>query len=102
MKRENLSIRTKVLFGSILIGVILFFSGAIAFFEFGRMNRYVASLISDNIISANTVNMMADIGEKYNNKLLLGIGAKNDDLMPDMTPNEDFLSSFEKIGRAHV
>lgn len=70
-----MGIRKKVSSGFVIIGVILFFSGLIAIFEFSRMSRSVTELITDNINSINSSRKLLDVCDSANLGLLRSLGS---------------------------
>lgn len=97
MKLKELGIKHKVLLGSVAIGLMLFFAGIIAFFEFSRMSNYVSTLISDNIASVNTSRYLMNISDEYNTRILEIIG--DDDLysIPEIKSDVDFIKMLEDL-----
>ena len=47
----KLGIRSKIFTASLVIALMLVLSGAMAFFEFGRMSRYISEFLSNSILS---------------------------------------------------
>lgn len=98
MKRlKELGIKNKVLLGSVAIGLMLFFAGIIAYFEFSRMSKYVSTLISDNIESVNTSRYLMNISDEYNTNILEIIG--DDDLysIPELEIDDNFIASLNSL-----
>lgn len=97
MKRNTLGIKSKVLLGSIVIGLILFIAGIISFFEFQRMSQYVSSILTDNMASVNISRNLMNMSEEYNTYILEKIGEQGITEIPDFEGNEDFSISLERI-----
>ena len=47
----KLGVRSKIFTASLIISLMLVLSGAMAFFEFGRMSRYISDFISNSILT---------------------------------------------------
>ncbi len=82
MKKIDFGIRNKVLLGSVVIGLILFLSGVVAFLEYSRMSKAVSSLIANNIYSVNSARILINVCDKY-----------NQDIFQDITNNITFSTS---------
>ena len=54
-KKIKLGIRSKIYAASLVIALMLLLSGALAFFELGRMSRYISDFISSAIIPTSSV-----------------------------------------------
>ncbi len=67
---KRIGIKTKVLYGCLVIGIVLFFAGTVSIFEYTRTNRYVADVITDNINSINTSRELLYVTEAYNSDLM--------------------------------
>lgn len=67
---KRIGIKTKVLYGCLVIGIVLFFAGTVSIFEYTRTNRYVADVITDNINSINTSRELLYVTEAYNADLM--------------------------------
>lgn len=72
--RFQMSIRKKISSGFVVIGIILFFSGVIAIFEFSRMSRSLSVLITNNMKTINTSRKLLDICDEANFGLLKNLG----------------------------
>lgn len=104
MKRGNLicgkdlGIKTKVLLGTTVIGLILLISCVISFVEFERLSKYVSSVLADNIACVNTSRHLMNISEEYNTYILEQIGS--DDYfaeVPQLSDNQNFIKNFENL-----
>ena len=98
----DVGIKRKILYGSIVLGVILFFSTLISIFEFVKMNTYVSDVITDNIRSINTARELLSVSEEYNMQLLKDLILDNDadSLETSIAVNSDeLISSFDKISK---
>lgn len=73
-----------------MIGITLLLSSIISIFEFVRMRENIASLISDNITSLNTSNMLLDITDTYNFVLLESMGNEEVSSVPDLKEDTRF------------
>ena len=51
--KVKLGIRSKIYVASLVIVMMLLLSGVMAFFEFGRMSRYISNLISSSIMTVD-------------------------------------------------
>ena len=49
----KLGVRSKIFTASLVIALMLLLSGALAFFELGRMSRYISDFISNSILSVD-------------------------------------------------
>lgn len=66
-----MGIRTKIMLGFIILGSMLFISGAISIFELTKLGRSVKGLIHDNYLSIDYSRSMLDALEKQQTALLL-------------------------------
>ncbi len=96
-KRKPLGIQGKVRLGFVIIGLILFFSGVIAFFEFGRMSRYVSTLIADNVASVNSSRVLHNLLTEYNTQIFEAIGNRDSGRLPRRKDDNHFLINLEKV-----
>jgi len=74
---RRIGIKSKVLYGCIVICAVLFFSGAVSIFEYSKMNSYVSDVITDNISSINTSRELLSVAEEYNRNLMNNLIIKN-------------------------
>jgi len=74
---RRFGIKTKVLYGCIVLAAVLFFSGTVSIFEYSKMNSYVSDVISDNINSINTARELLSVSEQYNIELMNNLVIKN-------------------------
>lgn len=70
---ENTGIRKKMAAGCFVLALVLFFSSVTSVFEFVKMNRYVSSVVTDNINSINSARELLFISEHYNVQIMDGI-----------------------------
>ncbi|MFA6676958.1 MAG: hypothetical protein WCS34_05135 [Bacteroidales bacterium] len=96
MKIQN-GIRNKISLGMIIIGFMLAASGALAYFEFGRMNKSASTLISDNISSVNICRDLNNIIVKYNTQLLEEITVDVLDTAPNLEHSRLFLTNLDSL-----
>ncbi len=102
MERIKLSIRQKVLLGSVVIGLMLFLSGVVAYFEFGRMSRYVSTLITDNFKSVNSSRLMMNISDEYNTGLLEYIGRDSNFNPSNLEPDKKFYELLSQLEQFNI
>ncbi|MBR5248986.1 MAG: hypothetical protein IKV28_00155 [Bacteroidales bacterium] len=95
--RRSLGIRGKVRMGFVVIGLILFFSGAIALFEFRRMSNYVSSLIADNVVSVNSSRLLHNLLNDYNTQVFEAIGNRDLSHLPKRKEGDEFLHQLERV-----
>lgn len=101
----DVGIKRKILYGSIVLAVILFFSTLISIFEFVKMNTYVSDVITDNIRSINTARELLSVSEEFNLQLMKGLILDNDaDSLETMVVvnNDDLISSFDNISKTFL
>ncbi|MBQ0024394.1 MAG: MCP four helix bundle domain-containing protein [Bacteroidales bacterium] len=102
---KEIGIKRKVLYGCIVLGVVLFFSGMISIFEYSRMNDYVSELIGDNIKSINTARELLSVSEQYNVKLMndLVLDNASDTIDTNLVfADDEVISSFAKVSRRFI
>ena len=92
-----LGIRSKVRLGFVVIGLILFLSGVIALFEFGRMSRHVSTLIADNVASVNASREVHNALTAYHTQLFEAIGNRDAELVPKRREEDPYLQQLEKV-----
>jgi methyl-accepting chemotaxis protein len=97
MKIKRLGIEKKVLLGSVVIGLVLFITGLLAYFEFGRMSKYVYTLIADNIASVNTSRYLMNISEEYNANIMQKIASDQIYSSPEFPVDEKFLYYLDEL-----
>lgn len=97
MKIKQLGIEKKVLLGSVVIGLVLFITGVLAYFEFGRMSKYVYTLIADNIASVNTSRYLMNISEEYNANIMQKIASDKIYSSPEFPVDEKFLHYLDEL-----
>lgn len=98
LSKESFGIKTKVLLGSTVIGLILLISCILSFVEFERWSKDVSSILEDNIACVNTSRELMNISEEYNTYLLEQIG--EDDLyseVPELSDNSVFIKNFDNL-----
>lgn len=74
---KRLGIKAKVLYGCLVIGIALFFAGTVSIFEYARTNRYVTSVITDNINSISTSSELLHMTDQYNAELMYNLVISN-------------------------
>ncbi|MCI1779592.1 MAG: hypothetical protein LKI53_06495 [Bacteroidales bacterium] len=78
------TVSNKISVGFVTIGVILLLSSLVAIYEFISMRRTIYYLVSDNITSIRTSNMMIEATDGYNIDLLQNLGRDSSSMMfPD-------------------
>lgn len=92
-----LGIRSKVRLGFVVIGLILFLSGVIALFEFGRMSRHVSTLIADNVASVNASRELHNLLAEYHTQLFEAVGNRDAELVPKRREDDVYLQQLEKV-----
>ena len=61
----KLGVRSKIFTASLVIALMLLLSGALAFFELGRMSRYISDFISNSILSVDLTRNLLNTSERY-------------------------------------
>lgn len=97
MHKIDFGIRNKVLLGFVVIGLTLLSSGIIAFFEFGRMNRNVSTLISDNIYCVNSSKLLVDMCDQYNSRLFQELSDESLIDIPDLSEDYAFVKLLDEM-----
>lgn len=94
MKKYKFGIRKKVMLGFIVIALMLFFSGLVAFIEFGRMSNYVSAFITKNLTSINTTRILLDLCDEYNSNLFQQLNVDDQSQVPELSLNEPFMGYY--------
>lgn len=88
--------------GFIVIALMLFLSGIVAFFEFGRMSDYVSTFITKNISSINSTRMLLDLCDEYNSNLFQELSSDKKSEMPNLSLDERFISYFNSMEKQYT
>lgn len=102
---KEIGIKQKVLYGCIVLGVVLFFSGIISIFEYSTMNDYVSEVIGDNIKSINTARELLSVSEQYNVRLMKDLVLENEQDTIDQNlvfESDVVIKSFADISRSFI
>ena len=94
-KFKGIGIKTKVLLGCIVLGLILLFSSIISVYEMRSMNRFVSDVIADNVEGIDAAKELLNIAEENNLSLMSGID--KDFAMVDSINVEAFGQRFEQL-----
>ena len=93
----KLGIRSKIFTASLVIALMLVLSGAMAFFEFGRMSRYISDFISNSILSVDLTRNLLNTSERYHSDLFRQIGGDGLLAQPETIPAEEFEAGMERL-----
>ncbi|HIZ85268.1 MAG TPA: MCP four helix bundle domain-containing protein [Candidatus Coprenecus stercoravium] len=96
-KKIKLGVRSKIYLASMVVGLMLLLSGVMAFFEFGRMSRYISDLISNSILSVDLTRNLINACDRYHSDLFRQIGEEGLPAQPDVIPAEEFESGIDKL-----
>ncbi len=96
IKQIDFGIRNKVLLGFVVIGLMLFTSGVIAFFEFGRMSERLSVLLSNNMSNLSTSTAIFNLVDKENTILLEKLRDDNLSHIPSFS-SEKVLSQIKLL-----
>lgn len=96
-KKIKLGIRSKIYLASLVIVLMLMLSGVMAFFEFGRMSRYISNMISGSIVSVDLARNLLNTCDSYHADLFRQIGEDGLLAQPEMIPTEAFESSIDRL-----
>lgn len=96
-KKVKLGIRSKILLASAVIVMMLVLSAVMAFFEFGRMSRYLSNLISSSIMTVDLTRNLMNTCDRYHSDLFRQIGEDGLLAQPEMIPTEEFESNIERL-----
>ena len=102
--KVKLGIRSKIYVASLVIVLMLLLSGVMAFFEFGRMSRYISNLISSSIMTVdltrNLLNLTRNLlntCDRYHSDLFRQIGDDGLLAQPETIPTDEFESSIDRL-----
>ncbi|MCF0166330.1 MAG: hypothetical protein HUJ89_04070 [Bacteroidales bacterium] len=101
LKQIHLGIRTKVTIASVIIALMLFLSGVVAYWEFARMNNYVSQTISNNISSVNITRSLVGICDEYQASIFQKLGSMDIYDMPELKADSRNELFFKNL-RAHL
>ena len=96
-KKKRLGVRSKIYAASLIIVVMLVLSGAMAFFEFGRMSRYISDFISNSILSVDLTRNLLNTSERYHSDLFRQIGGDGLLAQPETIPADEFETGMERL-----
>lgn len=96
-RKIKLGIQSKIYAASLIIALMLFLSGAMAFFEFGRMSRYISEFISNSILSVDLTRNLLNTSERYHSELFRQIGGEGLLAQPETIPADEFESGMERL-----
>lgn len=96
-RKTKLGIRSKILAASLIIMMMLVLSGVMAFFEFGRMSRYISNLISGSIMSVDLTRNLLNTCDRYHSDLFRQIGEDGLLAQPDMLPAGDIEANIGRL-----
>ena len=82
---------------SLVIVMMLLLSGVMAFFEFGRMSRYISNLISSSIMTVDLTRNLINTCDRYHSDLFRQIGDDGLLAQPETIPTEEFESSIDRL-----
>ena len=91
-KKIKLGVRSKIFAASLVIALMLLLSGGMAFFEFGRMSRYISEFISNSILSVDLTRNLLNTSERYHSDLFRQIGGDGLLAQPETIPDDEFES----------
>ena len=98
-KKIKLGVRSKIYTASLVIIMMLFLSGGMAFFELGRMNRYISDFISNSILSVDLTRNLLNTSERYHSDLFRQIGGDGLLARPETIPAEEFEAGIDRLYR---
>ncbi|HJB44857.1 MAG TPA: MCP four helix bundle domain-containing protein [Candidatus Coprenecus merdipullorum] len=96
-KKIKLGIRSKIYAASLVIALMLLLSGAMAFFEFGRMSRNISDFISNSILSVDLTRNLLNTSERYHSDLFRQIGGDGLLAQPETIPADEFEEGMERL-----
>ena len=96
--KVKLGIRSKIYVASLVIVLMLLLSGVMAFFEFGRMSRYISNLISSSIMTVDLTRNLLNTCDRYHSDLFRQIGDDGLLAQPETIPTDEFESSIDLYG----
>ena len=76
---------------------MLLLSGVMAFFEFGRMSRYISNLISSSIMTVDLTRNLLNTCDRYHSDLFRQIGDDGLLAQPETIPTDEFESSIDRL-----
>ncbi len=96
-KKIKLGVRSKIYAASLVIVLMLMLSGIMAFFEFGRVSRYISNLISSSIMSVDLTRNLLNTSDRYHSEMFRQIGEDGILAQPDMIPTEEFEANITRL-----
>ncbi len=92
-----MGIRKKIFLGFVVIGTVLLLSGVMAIYEFVSMRKTVSILVSDNIASINSSNLLIEVTDEYNLTLLRSMGESQSVAIPDIQRDTRFIDYLTEV-----
>lgn len=96
-RKIKLGIRSKIYAAALIIVLMLTLSGAMAFFEFGRMSRYISDFISNSILSVDLTRNLLNTAERYHSDLFRQIGGDGLLAQPETIPADEFEAGIDRL-----
>lgn len=96
-KKIKLGIRSKIYAAALIIVLMLTLSGAMAFFEFGRMSRNISDFISNSILSVDLTRNLLNTAERYHSDLFRQIGGDGLLAQPETIPADEFEAGIDRL-----
>lgn len=96
-KKIKLGVQSKIYTASLIIALMLVLSGAMAFFEFGRMSRYISEFISNSILSVDLTRNLLNTSERYHSDLFRQIGGDGLLAQPETIPADEFEAGMARL-----
>ncbi|TCN68565.1 hypothetical protein CLV25_106147 [Acetobacteroides hydrogenigenes] len=97
-----MGIKSKMLAGFIVIGLLLFLSGAITLFELNSMSNSVQGLLNDNLRSIEVSKQMISASSKINQGVLLAINGRLDEAKVSVNEGEMLFDKSYDIARNNL
>lgn len=100
IKGQRMSMRAKLVLGTLSIAVVLLVACFISVMEYTKMSDYVSSLIAEDIESINEAGKLADMCDEYNMQILSIIGEDDASLKLPEFDDAAFRAHCAKLARA--
>jgi len=94
--KKGLGIKKKALLGCVILGLILLFSSVISIYEFMKMNKYVADVITENIKSIDSARGLLNAAENHNLTLMASLDEES--FATERENDRGIASQFVEIG----
>lgn len=97
-----MGVKSKMSAGFIVIGMLLFLSGAITIFELNSMGSSVQDILNDNLKSIEVSGQMGRASDQINHGVLLAINGKKEEAIAAISEGEKLFASSYEVAKKNL